>query len=76
MKYRDIALEYSLVQNREKIPFSLFLHREIGFDASLNPESQVYGLSQIAKQEIPETLKNILSLEYDLIDVLFSMETF
>ena len=75
MKYRDIALEYSLVHSREKIPFSLFSNREIGFDASLNPETQVYGLSKVAKQEIPNTLKDILSLEYDLIDVLFSMET-
>ena len=75
MRYRDIALEYSIVQSREKIPFSLFSNREIGFDASLTPEAQVYGLSLIARQEIPTTLKAILLLEYDLIDVLSSMET-
>lgn len=74
MKYRDIALEYALVQSREKTPFSLFCDREIGFDASMTPESRAYGLSKVSQMEIPEAMKPIVSLEHSLIDVLSRME--
>jgi len=75
MKYRDIALEYSLVQSREKIPFSLFSDREIGFDASITKESKIYGLSKLSRIEIPKTMESIISLEHSLIDVLVRMES-
>lgn len=74
MNYRDISIESAILEWRERGKKETFFYREFWIgDTSWN-EEQLTHLIKREKKSIPKEQRDILVLEYSLIDILFEME--